>query len=190
MSNDSPDDVLGALLRRAATGDEAAFAELYDAVAGRLFGLALRVTANRTLAEEVTQEALLQVWREAARFDPARGSGMSWMLTIVHRRAVDRVRSEAAQSKRELVYESRSAPRGYDSTVELTLAREVARTVRTALAELPRPQREAIELAYLSGLTHTEVSERLGVPLGTAKTRIRDGMAKLRRVMGGGEVQP
>lgn len=176
-----------ALLVRVATGDQDAFAALYDTVAARLHGLARRVLRDPALAEEVTQEVFLQAWREADRFDPARGSAVAWLLTLTHRRAVDRVRSEQAQSDRLLKYESRSTTTPYDTTAEQAIQGLEAGRVRRALDEVGEPHRSALELAYLGGLTHREVADRTGVPLGTAKTRIRDGLHKLRHAMTGGE---
>lgn len=180
----TPED-LGGLLERVATGDQEAFATFYDAVSPRVFGLVLRVLRDRSQSEEVTQEVFVQVWREAASFDSARGSALSWLLTVAHRRAVDRVRTESAQSKREVAYESHNVTPSFDSTSEAVEDEWRARTVRRAVSDLSQAQREAIELAYFAGLTHREVSQQLGLPLGTAKTRIRDGLSKLRRQMGG-----
>lgn len=174
------------LLLRVAAGDQDAFATLYDAVAPRVHGLARRVVRDPALAQEVTQEVFLQVWREADRFDPARGSALAWLLTLTHRRAVDRVRAEQAQSDRLRRYESRSTATPYDTTAEEATQRLEAGRVRRALDEVGEPHRSALELAYLEGLTHQEVAERTGVPLGTAKTRIRDGLRKLRHAMTGG----
>ena len=163
------------LLRRCARGDEAAFARLYDLTSHRTYGLALRVVRNPAHAEEVTQEIYLEVWRTSARFDAARGNALSWLLTIAHRRAVDRVRSADAAETR---------PRDYDVTAEQAqLSIESAR-VRRALQHLTSTQREAVELAYFGGYTHTEVARLLDLPLGTAKTRIRDGLIRLRDTMG------
>ncbi len=172
---------------RVAGGDQEAFAHLYDAVAPRLHGLARRVVRDPAMAEEVMQEVFLQVWREASGFDQSRGSGLAWLLTLTHRRAVDRVRSEQAQSDRLHRYESRSSTTPYDTTAEQAVGRMEASRVRRALDEVGEPHRTTLELAYLGGLTHSEVAARMGVPLGTAKTRIRDGLRKLRHAMTGGE---
>ncbi|KRF26583.1 RNA polymerase subunit sigma [Phycicoccus sp. Soil803] len=175
---------LAGLLRASAQGDENAFAQLYDAVAARIYGLVLRVVRDPAQSQEVAQEALLDIWRTSARFDPARGSAVSWMLTIAHRKAVDRVRSAQASTDREDTYGSRNQERTYDETAETVERRLDAQRVRSALDSLTETQRSAVELAYLGGYTHTEVASLLGVPLGTAKTRIRDGLIRLRDSMG------
>lgn len=184
MTHDAGKD-LSLLLQASATGDQQSFAELYDATSARVLGLVLRVLRDRAQAEEVTQEVFLQVWRSAPSFDPARGSALSWLLTLAHRRAVDRVRSVVAQSNRDVVYESQHAGTPFDSTAEAAEGRMEATEVRVALRALSETQRSAVELAFFDGLTHTEVSERLGVPLGTAKTRIRDGLRRMRETLGG-----
>lgn len=168
------------LLTRAARGDEAAFAQLYDATSTRLHGLVVRVVRDRAQSEEVTQDAYLDIWRHCTRFDPAKGSPLSWMLTIAHRKAVDRVRSAEASKTREVVYETTTAEREHDSTLEQVEVRLDQQRVRRALASLTDTQRGAVELAYLGGHTHTEVAALLNIPLGTAKTRIRDGLIRLR----------
>ncbi|GAA5162028.1 ECF RNA polymerase sigma factor SigK [Ornithinimicrobium tianjinense] len=179
---------LSLLLRRVAAQDQSAFADLYDQVSPRIYGLALRVLRNPSMAEEVTQEVLLQVWREARTFDPARGSALAWLMTIAHRRAVDRVRSEEAQSARLHRYEARQEAVPYDSTAEEGEMRIEASRVRRAIDAVGEPHRTTLLLAYFEGLTHREVAERTQVPLGTAKTRIRDGLLKMRTAMApGGE---
>lgn len=187
MRGDQDGPALAARLAAVAHGDQAAFADLYDATAPRVHGLVLRVLRDRSQAEEVTQEVFLQVWRTAGSFDPDRGSAVSWLLTLAHRRAVDRVRSVVAQSARDDAYESRRTTRPFDVTAEAVEERLEATRVRDALGRLSETQRAAIELAYFEGLTHREVSDRLGVPLGTAKTRIRDGLGKMRDQMGGAQ---
>jgi RNA polymerase sigma-70 factor (ECF subfamily) len=184
----APGSDLGGLLRRSARGDEAAFAELYDASAARTYGLALRVVRDPAQAQEVTQEAYLEIWRTASRFDPGKGSAISWLLTIVHRKAVDRVRSAEAASRRDTTYQEANRSIDHDVTAEAAEATFEARRVRTALAGLTAVQREAITLAYYGGYTHTEVATMLDLPVGTAKTRIRDGLIRLRDALGvGGE---
>ncbi|MFZ2013557.1 MAG: ECF RNA polymerase sigma factor SigK [Nocardioides sp.] len=178
------------LLKRASHGDEAAFAEWYDATAARAFGLAVRVLRDRAQAEEVTQESYLDCWRHAARFDADKGSPLAWLLTIVHRKAVDRVRSAEAAGRRETAYNRRVHEVDHDSTAESATASLEATRVRTALRELTEKQRQAVELAFLGGYTHTEVASMLDLPVGTAKTRIRDGLIRLRDALGVGEVAP
>ena len=172
------------LLRRSATGDEAAFAELYDAVSSRLFGLVRRVVRDPAQSEEVTQEVFLEIWRHSARFDPSKGGALSWMLTIAHRKAVDRVRSAEAARHRDEGYGSSNQDVTHDSTAEAVVERLDAERVHRALETLTPAQRQALELAYLSGYTHTEVATMLDLPLGTAKTRIRDGLIRLRDTLG------
>ena len=184
ISGSAPD--LGDLLRAVADDDQDAFATLFDQVAPRVLGLVLRIVRNRAVAEEVTQEVMLQVWRQADRFDPGRGSPLAWVLTLAHRRAVDRVRAEQSQSDRLHRYESQQTP-AYDATAEEAVGRVEAGAVHRALAQVGEPHRTTLELAYFGGLTHREVAQRLDIPLGTAKTRIRDGLRKLRTSMGGGE---
>jgi RNA polymerase sigma-70 factor (ECF subfamily) len=180
--------VLGDLLRRSARGDEQAFAELYDATSARVYGLALRVVRDPAQAQEVTQEAYLETWRTASRFDPAKGSAMSWLMTIAHRKGVDRVRSAEASSRRDTAYHDTNATVDHDSTADAAEASFEARRVRNALSGLTVVQREAITLAYFGGYTHTEVATMLDLPVGTAKTRIRDGLIRLRDALGvGGE---
>ena len=184
----SPAAHLAELLKRSSRGDEAAFAELYDATSARAFGLAVRVLRDRAQAEEVTQESYLDCWRHAARFDVAKGSAISWLLTIVHRKAVDRVRSAEASGRRDAAYGHREIAVAHDVTAEAATASLEATRVRTALADLTTKQREAVELAFLGGYTHTEVAGLLDLPVGTAKTRIRDGLIRLRDALGVGEV--
>lgn len=178
---------LADLLTASGRGDQQAFAELYDALAGRALGLAVRVLRDPSQAEEVLQEALLEVWRTAPRFDAGRGSAVSWVLTIVHRRAVDRVRSAEAATRRDASYHQQNQTVDHDTTAEAAQASLEAHRVRRALTALTPVQREALELAYFGGFTHTEVATRLGLPLGTAKTRIRDGLIRLRDTMGVGQ---
>jgi RNA polymerase sigma-70 factor (ECF subfamily) len=186
----SPDErtQLATLLRSSARGDEAAFAGLYDATAARLHGLVLRVVRDPAQADEVTQEVYLEVWRQCARYDEAAGSPLAWLMTIAHRRAVDRVRSAEASSRRDTAYEHRSRDVDHDQTAEAATANLEGHRVRAALGTLTDVQRQAIELAYFGGYTHTEVADLLDLPLGTAKTRIRDGLIRLRDTLGVGHV--
>ncbi len=175
------------LLRLSGRGDEAAFAQLYDATSTRAYGLAVRVVRDPSQAEEVAQEAFLEIWRTASRFDAAKGSAVSWILTLVHRKAVDRVRSAEASTRRDTTYHQGSQWVEHDSTAEAVHATMEARRVRQAMDSLTEVQREVLELAYFKGYTHTEVATMLDLPLGTAKTRIRDGLIRLRDTMGVGQ---
>jgi RNA polymerase sigma-70 factor (ECF subfamily) len=159
---------------------------VYEATSAKVYGLVLRVLRNPALAEEVAQEAYLEVWRQASRFDPDRGSAQAWILTIAHRRAVDRVRAVEASGRRDVHYEHTTRDAEHDSTAEAVESRMEAVRVRAALQGLTEAQREAIELAYFGGYTYTEVAAMLELPLGTAKTRIRDGLIRLRDTMGVG----
>ena len=149
---------LADLLRRSSRGDEAAFAALYDATSRRLFGLVLRVVRDHAMSEEVTQEVYLDVWRQSARFDAQRGSALSWLMTIAHRTAVDRVRSSEASRRRDDAHAAASHDVEFDATAEAAQATLEAQRVRRALATLTDAQRSAVELAYLGGYTHTEVA--------------------------------
>lgn len=182
-----PNAQLAALLRLSARGDEAAFAELYDATAARVHGLVLRVVRDPTQAEEVTQEVFLQVWRTSSNYDQSRGSALSWLMTLAHRRAVDRVRSAEAASRQDTSYHRTTQSTPHDSTAEAVEASLEARRVRSAMDQLTQVQREALELAYFGGYTHTEVATMLDLPVGTAKTRIRDGLIRMRDAMGVGQ---
>ncbi len=175
---------LAELLRRSARGDEAAFAQLYDATSRRLFGLVLRVVRDHAMSEEVTQEVYMDIWKHSARFDAERGSAISWLMTIAHRGAVDRVRASEASRRRDDAHATRNQSIDFDTTAESAQASLEAQRVRRALTTLTDAQRSAVELAYLGGYTHTEVARLLDLPLGTAKTRIRDGLIRLRDTLG------
>ena len=175
---------LADLLRRSARGDEAAFAALYDATSRRLYGLVLRIVRDPAMSEEVTQEVYLDVWRHSARFDAERGSALSWLMTIAHRTAVDRVRASEASRRRDDAHAATHQDIEFDTTAENAQASLEAQRVRRALTTLTDAQRSAVELAYLGGYTHTEVARLLDLPLGTAKTRIRDGLIRLRDTLG------
>ena len=175
---------LARLLGACSLGDEAAFAKLYDATAARLFGLVLRTVRDSAQAEEVTQDAYLDIWRNSARFDADRGSAMSWLMTIGHRKAVDRVRSAEATRHRDTAYQAREQAVPFDQTAEEAHRNLDGQRVRRALDTLTETQRSALELAYFGGYTHREVAAMLDLPLGTAKTRIRDGLIRLRDTLG------
>jgi RNA polymerase sigma-70 factor, ECF subfamily len=174
------DDLLGLV----ATGDQDAFARLYDEIVGTVFGLVRRVVRDPAQSEEVAQEVLVEVWRTATRFDPTRGSGTTWILTMAHRRAVDRVRSARATTNRDLKVGIREQSLAYDDVAETVETKLEHEQVRRALDSLTDLQREAVTLAYYGGYTYREVAEILDVPLGTVKTRLRDGLIRLRDAMG------
>ena len=168
------------LLRSVARGDDRAFARLYDLLAPRVFGLARRVLRDPAQAEEMAQEVLVEVWRTAPRFDPARGSGLSWVLTIAHRRTVDRVRSEQAAADRLQKVAAQSVHIPYDEVADQVAGRLERQQVRRCLDGLTDLQREAITMAYYGGHTYRQVSTLLDVGLPTVKTRMRDGLIRLR----------
>jgi RNA polymerase sigma-70 factor, ECF subfamily len=172
------------LLVLVAQGDQAAFERLYDRVAGQVLGVVRRVLRDPAQSEEVAQEVLVEVWRTAARFDADRGAAATWVLTIAHRRAVDRVRSAQAATDRDLRAAQLEHAAPYDEVSEQVQARLEREQVRHALGSLTDLQREAVQLAYYGGYTHREVAELLDVPLGTVKTRLRDGLTRLRDVLG------
>lgn len=172
------------LIRLVALGDEAAFEELYDAVAPRVFGLVRRVVRDPAQSQEVTQEVFIDIWSQASRFDADRGKAMSWILVIAHRKAVDKVRASQASSDRDLRQGIKEFQESYDDVADTVETQMESERVRIALASLTQPQQEAISLAYYGGYTHQEVAELLKIPVGTVKTRIRDGMIRLRDRLG------
>jgi RNA polymerase sigma-70 factor, ECF subfamily len=178
------DPDLTSLIASAADGDRSAFATLYDALAPTVYGVARRVLRDPSQAEEVAQEVFVEIWRLATRFDPTRGSVRTWAVTIAHRRAVDRVRSEQSHRDRQKTLAAAAADPPA-SPEEGAIEQEDRRRARAALLTLPPQQREALELAYYDGLTHVQIADHLGVALGTVKTRIRDGLIRLRTAMGG-----
>jgi RNA polymerase sigma-70 factor (ECF subfamily) len=175
---------LDALLEQVAAGDATAFEELYDEVAGPVYGLAVRVLRDPSQAEEVAQEVLVEIWRKAGGYDPARGGAMGWIMTLAHRRAVDRVRSEQAAAERDDRAARGEPPVAPDGVAELVLDRLDRQRVRDCLDHLTVPQRQSITLAYYDGHTYREVAERIGIPLSTVKARMRDGMIRLRDCLG------
>ena len=172
-----------ALLARIVERDERAVEELYARYSGPLYSLAYQVTRADRFAQDVVQEVFIAVWKDAARFDPTKGSVGPWLFSLARHKAIDLVRREANVRKRtaDVDLTFTEAPDDVDHEVWLNLRRD---RVREAIAELTDAQRQALELAFLSGLTHVEVAERLGIPLGTAKTRIRSALLRLRDVLG------
>ena len=169
-----------AVVALAARSDDIAFAELYDRYGCVAYGLALRVLRDESLAEDAVQEAFLAVWRGAAHFIPERGKASTWILTLVHRRAVDLVRRENRRRADPLEDVAAGAEGSAEDVAWLRLERE---RVQAALKQLPDPQREAIELAYYGGFTQSELAERLGQPLGTVKSRMFAGLARLHELL-------
>lgn len=172
------------LLERVAQGDERAFAQLYDLVAARVLGLVKRILIDHAQSEEVTQEIFLELWQSAPRFDANKGGATSWILTMAHRRAVDRVRSAQSSRDRDLKIGIRDYDHGHDEVAESTEIRMESERVSKAMERLTELQREAIKLAYYGGYSHSEVAEKLRIPVGTVKTRVRDGLIRLRDELG------
>ena len=178
------DQDLTTYIGRVAEGDQVAFASLYDVLAPTVYGVVRRVLRDPSQAEEVTQEIFVEIWKQAARYDAGRAGVRTWAVTIAHRRAVDRVRSE--QSHRDRHTTAGAASLEVQATPEDDAIEAEDRTrARAAMATLPDAQREALELAYYEGLTHVQIAEHLGIALGTVKTRIRDGLIRMRTTMGG-----
>ena len=175
---------LDVLLRRVARRDADAFAAFCDATRSRVFGLVTRVLRDRGYSEETTQEVYLQVWRSAETYDPTAGSALAWLMTLAHRRAVDRVRSEQAAGKRESRYGAMSVDTPLDVVSDSVLVSDERRRVTSCLDDLTDLQRECIQLAYYEGLTYVQVSERLSANLATVKSRMRDGLRGLRNCLG------
>ena len=172
------------LLALVGRGDRVAFGALYDETAPRLFGLIRRLVVDPAQAEEVTQDVYLELWQSAARFDATKGNALSWMFTLAHRRAVDRIRSAQASRDRDLRIGVRDLDVPVDTVAEAAETSVEHERVQGALGELSDLQRECVALAYYGGLTQSEIADRLDVPLGTVKTRLRDGMIRLRTALG------
>lgn len=179
-----PGPDLRELLGQVARGDQEAFTAVYDVVAGPVLGLVRSVLRDPAQSEEVTQEVLVEVWRCAARFRPERGSAMSWVLTLAHHRAVDRVRSAQSAADREHRAAMLSQTPAFDEVTEQVEARLEREQVRRCMRTLTEVQRQSVTLAYYRGLTYREVAELLATPLGTVKTRLRDGLIRLRDCLG------
>ncbi|CAN5598630.1 sigma-70 family RNA polymerase sigma factor [soil metagenome] len=179
---DAQDD--NALVQLVANGEPAALAELYDRYGRLAYGLAYRVLADGSAAEEVVQDAFLQVWRKASTFDPAKGAGLRpWLLTIVHNRAIDLIRRRKNQSGREVELDPNAPFIGESDPAVEILEQLDHREIRSAMATLPNEQRQAIDLAFFEGLTHREIAERYGLPLGTVKGRLRLGLHKMHELL-------
>jgi RNA polymerase sigma-70 factor, ECF subfamily len=175
---------LESLLERVSLGDQGAFESLYTAVAGSVLGLVRRVVRDPAQSEEVAQEVLIEVWRQAARFDARQGSAMAWIMTMAHRRAIDRVRSAQASADREHKAGLRDHSPAFDEVSEQVERRLEREQVRRCLGRLTELQHESVTLAYYRGYTYQETAEVLGVALGTVKTRLRDGLIRLRDCLG------
>ena len=174
---------LGGLLERVADGDRDAFEQFYDATADLVFGIARRVVIDRDLAAEVAQEVFLEVWRKAGGYERTRGSAKTWVAVMAKRRAIDVVRSTQAARDRDQIHPGGVVDPG-DPVGDAVADHEDRSRVSTALAALTELQREALDMAFFRGLTHREVAKELDVPLGTVKTRIRDGLSRLSAAMG------
>ncbi|MGW1771238.1 ECF RNA polymerase sigma factor SigK [Streptomyces sp. NPDC002104] len=172
------------VMEKVGQGDKDAFSVLYEAAAPAVFGVVVKVVRDRAQSEEVVQEVMIDVWRQATRYHPEQGAVMTWVATIAHRRAVDRVRSAQASADREHATGVRDQVRPYDEVAEQVEARLEGERVRRCLEGLTEIQRKAVTLAYYGGLTYREVAEELRSPLGTIKTRMRDGLIRLRDCMG------
>ena len=175
---------LDALLRRVAKQDVEAFAAFYDDTRARVFGLVVRVLRDPGYSEETTQDVYLQVWRNAENYNPSAGTPLAWLMTLAHRRAVDRVRSEQSASQRESRYGAANVELPADRVAESVIQADEQRQVVECLGSLTDPQRECIHLAYYEGLTYVQVSERLSANLATIKSRMRDGIRGLRKCLG------
>ena len=175
---------LDEVLAQVAAGDHDAFAALYDALAPAVFGLCLRVLRQSEQAEEVAQEVLLEVWQRATAFDSTRGSATTWVLTMTHRRAVDRVRSAQASTNRDRKIAERAHETEHDEVFETVEQRLEAEALRHCLDRLTQIQRQSVTLAYYGGHTYSQVARILDTPLGTIKTRMRDGLIRLRDCLG------
>ncbi len=172
-----------ALLRRTGEGDRGSFEELYDRFAGVLFSTAFRVLNNHQAAEDVLQDVFLQIWEKAPLYDATRGKPLTWAVTLTRNKAIDRLRSVQRRTRLHDDAERESQvfeQFDHTSSLDLVESMEKGKLVRETMTRLPKDQREAIELAFFSGLTQTEIAERLREPLGTIKARIRRGMMKLR----------
>ena len=187
MARDLAAAHLADLMTRCAAGDQVAFNEMYGLTVARVYGTVLRVLQSPDHAREVTQEIYIEVWKQAPRYIADRGSVAAWMTTMAHRRAVDRVRSVSSEVARDERYALMDSDRDSDEVWESVAQKHDVERVRVALATLTKYQREAIQLAYYDGLTQSQIAKKLNLPLGTVKTRIRDGLRRLGHALGGDE---
>lgn len=176
----SAEELLGLVAR----GDQAAFGEFYDRLAPRVLGLVRRLLIDHAQAEEVTQEVFLEIWQSAARFEPNKGKASTWTLTMAHRRAIDRIRSAQAGRNRDIKVGIRDLAPDYDQVAEQVEVRVEHERVEQAMQRLSEVQRQAVSLAHYGGYSHSEIAAKLGIPIGTVKTRLRDGMIRLREELG------
>ncbi|WP_394939022.1 ECF RNA polymerase sigma factor SigK [Psychromicrobium sp. YIM B11713] len=179
-SSDQAQASLAGLIEATALGDEQAFQELYRRSSRRVYGLARRVLVDPDLAEDTTQEVYLQIWQNADRFSAESGSAMAWLMTITHRRAVDKVRSSQSATDREARYGASSQSMDHDEVAETVNDKLDAEAVVKCLGSLTETQQESVRLAYYGGLTYREVAEKLGAAVPTVKSRIRDGLLRLK----------
>lgn len=175
------------LLERVVAGDAAAFEVVYDRHNQVVFSLAMRLVGDPQAAQDLTQEAFLSAWRSAAGYSQARGSVRSWLLAIVRNRGIDRLRNLDAARRRRAALEAEEVSRVSPDAAEIAVNRATAQHVQKKLGDLPAEQEQAISLAYFGGYTHSEIAELLDLPLGTVKTRLRRGLASLRRRLDYGE---
>lgn len=175
---------LAVLLRSVARGDERAFERLYDRISPAVYGLVRRILRDPAQSEEVAQEVLVEIWRGACRYEEQRGSVRAWTMMLAHRRAVDRVRSEQAGTDREARAAAGQAVLPYDEVAEEAVDRLERERVRRCLGTLTELQRQSVDLAYYGGYTYREVAKLLSAPLATVKTRLRDGLIRLRDCLG------
>ncbi|GAA1343499.1 sigma-70 family RNA polymerase sigma factor [Arthrobacter roseus] len=179
-----PNEPLASLISRIAQGDHEAFTAFYQLTCRRVYGLARRTIIDAEISRETTQDVFLIVWEHARKFNPAKGSPMSWLMVITHRRAVDRVRAEQRGSRREIVWGTKAIQHPFDEVTEGFSDPIETKLVMEGLAQLTSLQRESISLAFYGCLTYPEVAERLGVPVATVKSRIRDGLRQLKNYLG------
>jgi len=172
------------LLGLVAQGDQAAFGQLYDQIAPRVLGLVRRLLRDHAQSEEVTQEIFLEIWQSAKKYDSSKGGASSWIMTMAHRRAVDRVRASQASRDRDTRIGIRDYSPDYDNVSETVQIKIEHEKVEKAMLRLTELQRQAVTLAYFGGYSHSEVATMLSVPIGTVKTRLRDGMIRLRDELG------